>query len=111
MIVRRWHGWAPPGSAPAYAQHVSERVFPGMAAIDGFRGGLIARRDDPNEVEFIVETIWESRDAIRRFAGDSIDNAVVEPAARKLLSRYDDRVRHYELLDSVGDCKCCEVKR
>ena len=111
MIVRRWHGWTPPDSAAAYAEHVSNKVFPGMAGIDGFRGGLIARHDDANEVEFIVETIWESRDAIRSFAGDAIDTAVIEPAARKLLSRYDQHVRHYDLMDSVGDCKCCEVKR
>jgi hypothetical protein len=48
-------------------------------------------------VEFIAITLWESIDAIRKFAGDSIDGAVVEPEARAVLSGFDDFVRHFEL--------------
>ena len=33
------------------------------------------------EVEFLVLTLWESMDAIRAFAGDQPEVAVVEPEA------------------------------
>jgi hypothetical protein len=38
-------------------------------------------------------------DAIRVFAGEDIDLAVVEPKARAVLSHFDGWVRHIELAD------------
>jgi hypothetical protein len=35
--------------------------------------------------------------AVRAFAGAEHDRAVVSPEARRLLSRFDERVRLYEL--------------
>ena len=49
--------------------------------------------------ELVVVTRWTSVDAIRAFAGDEIDVAVVEPAARAVLADFDRRVRHIELAD------------
>jgi hypothetical protein len=41
--------------------------------------------------------------AIRRFAGDIIDRAVVEPAAKAVLTRFDSRVRHFDVvLDALN---------
>lgn len=42
---------------------------------------------------------WESMDAIRRFAGDEPERAVVEPEARAVLKTYDDFVSHYEVVE------------
>ena len=42
-------------------------------------------------------TLWDSMDAIRRFAGEDAEHAVVEPEARAVLAEYDDFVRHYEV--------------
>jgi mannose-6-phosphate isomerase-like protein (cupin superfamily) len=38
-------------------------------------------------------------DAIRSFAGENVDVAVVEPEARAVLEDFDTRVRHIELAD------------
>ena len=48
------------------------------------------------EVAFVTMTLWESLDAIRAFAGEDYEVAVVLPEARKLLSRFDQRSVHYE---------------
>jgi hypothetical protein len=40
-------------------------------------------------------------DAIRRFAGDSISQAVVEPAAVSALKDYDTHVEHHEVVEEV----------
>jgi hypothetical protein len=37
-------------------------------------------------------------EAVRRFAGDEPERAVVEPAARAVLSDFDESVRHYEVV-------------
>jgi hypothetical protein len=54
-------------------------------------------RRDGDEVECIFSTRWTSIRAVREFAGDAYENAVVAPAARGLLSSYDKHVAHYEV--------------
>lgn len=98
MVVRAWRGQATPDHAPAYAKHAVERVFPELSRIDGHRGAYLLRRSDGETVEFLVLTLWESMDAVRRFAGPSPERAVVEPEAQAVLSRFDDFVRHYEVV-------------
>ena len=40
----------------------------------------------------------DSLDAVKQFAGPEPDVAVVEPAAKALLSTFDDTVRHFEVV-------------
>jgi heme-degrading monooxygenase HmoA len=65
--------------------------------IHGHRGARVLRRDDGGQVEFLVMTFWDSMDAVRRFAGEDPERAVVEPEARAVLAEYDELVRHYEV--------------
>jgi heme-degrading monooxygenase HmoA len=103
MIVRIWRGWTLPEKAAAYARHAAETVFPQLRRINGFRSGVLLQRRERDVVEFVVETTWDSLDAIREFAGEHIDRAVVEPRAREVLLRFDEFVRHYELLHNTGE--------
>lgn len=61
---------------------------------------MLERVEIDGGVEIVVVTRWESMGAISAFAGADVDLAVVEPEARAVLSRFDDRVRHIELADS-----------
>jgi len=47
---------------------------------------------------FTSITFFTSLDAIRGFAGDDCELAVVEEAARQALSRWDERVAHHEVV-------------
>jgi len=94
MIARLWRGSAADAAkADAYQRHVKTRVLPELRRIPGHRGAQVLRR----ETEFLVITFWDSMEAIRRFAGDDPERAVVEPEAQAVLSDYDDFVRHYEV--------------
>jgi len=106
MIVRMWRGEAKVANAEAYERFVTTKVFAALPAIPGHRGAYLLKRpiDGGDEVEFIAVTLWESRDAIRGFAGDDIDRAVVEPEARAVLSGFDDFVRHFELAHATPPC-------
>ena len=45
--------------------------------------------------------------AVRGFAGDDYEQAVVEEAARQALSRWDERVSHHEVaVDLRGEGGC-----
>jgi heme-degrading monooxygenase HmoA len=97
VILRIWRGHALAANASAYFHHVTGHVFPGLTKLPGHRGASVLRREADGGVEFVVITRWESLEAVRAFAGDDLDVAVVEPAARALLSEFDPFVRHYEL--------------
>jgi hypothetical protein len=45
-----------------------------------------------------VLTLWDSLEAIRRFAGANLENAVVEPAAQAALVTYDSAVTHHTVV-------------
>lgn len=99
MISRIWHGYTPPDRADAYEGLLREEIFTGIEerAIEGFREIQLFRRDLGDEVEFITVMWFDSWDAVRAFAGEDHEASVVPPAARELLSRFDDRSQHYEV--------------
>ena len=55
------------------------------------------RRDLEDEVEFVTVMWFDSLEAVRAFAGEVYEVAVVPPKARALLSRFDARSQHYEV--------------
>jgi heme-degrading monooxygenase HmoA len=97
MIVRLWRGRASADKADAYEAHVTTAVFPKLVKIEGYLHGRLLRRHVGAQIEFLVLTEWKSWEAIRAFAGDDPDVAVMEPAARAVLAAFDERVQHFEV--------------
>ena len=101
MIARIWHGWTKPQNANAYEALLKEEIFTGIQnrKITGFVGIELFRRDLGSEVEFITLMRFDSLDAIRAFAGEDYEAAVVPAKARELLSHFDGRSQHYEIVE------------
>ena len=99
MIVRIWHGWTTFENADEYESLLKEEIFTGIQNrnINGFRDIQLLRRNTGNEVEFITIMWFDSVDAVREFAGEDYEAAVVPRNARAVLSRFDERSQHYEL--------------
>ena len=99
MISRIWHGWTVPENADAYEALLKSEIFVGIKARDiaGYRGIQLLRRNLGIEVEFITEMWFDSLDAVRVFAGEEYESAVVPPHARLLLAHFDARSQHYEV--------------
>ncbi|HXG63969.1 MAG TPA: antibiotic biosynthesis monooxygenase [Blastocatellia bacterium] len=96
MITRLWHGWTTRENADAYEELLRSEILPGIHRVEGYRGAYLLRRDVADGVEFVTLTFFESLDAVRAFAGEDYEVAVVPPQARELLSRFDQRSVHYE---------------
>jgi heme-degrading monooxygenase HmoA len=98
MISRLWHGWTKRENADAYEELLRSEVLPGIHRVKGFKGAQVLRRDvkDKDEVEFVTLTQFDSLEAVKEFAGEDYEVAVILPEARKLLSRFDARSAHYE---------------
>jgi antibiotic biosynthesis monooxygenase (ABM) superfamily enzyme len=99
MISRVWHGWTRPANADAYEALLKTEIFVGIQhrQIAGYRGIHLFRRSLGAEVEFITVMWFDSLEAVRAFAGEDYEVAVVLPEARALLSRFDARSLHYEV--------------
>jgi heme-degrading monooxygenase HmoA len=102
MIERIWHGWTAREDADEYERLLREEILPSFADADndGYRGARVLRREadgDDALVEFVTVLRFEDLDAVRAFAGEEYREAHVPPAARRVLARYDDRARHYEV--------------
>ena len=97
MIARIWRGWAPLATADDYQRHYETEVSEHLHTVGGFRGARLLRREDGQEVKFTSITFFASLDAIRGFAGDDPEQAVVEETARQALSRWDERMTHHEV--------------
>ena len=99
MIIRIWHGWTTPANADTYEALLKEEIFIGIQNrhIRGFRNIQLLRREAGAEVEFITIMDFDSLAAVREFAGEDYEVAVVPPKARAVLSHFDDRSQHYEL--------------
>ncbi len=99
MISRIWHGWTTPGNADKYEALLKEEIFAGILGrhIRGFRDIQLLRRNVGGEVEFITVMRFDSIDAVREFAGEDYEAAVVPAKARAVLSRFDARSQHYEI--------------
>jgi antibiotic biosynthesis monooxygenase (ABM) superfamily enzyme len=98
-IIRIWHGWTAPANADAYEALLREEIFAGIEnrQIPGYRGIQLLRRVSGDEVEFVTIMRFDDLGAVRAFAGDDYEAAVVPPKARALLSHFDARSQHYEV--------------
>lgn len=99
MIARIWHGWTSPSNADAYESLLKSEIFVGIQDrhIAGYRGIHLFRRNVGDEVEFVTLMWFDSIDAVRAFAGEDYEVAVVPSKARALLLKFDARSQHYEV--------------
>jgi heme-degrading monooxygenase HmoA len=98
VIARVWRGWTSPHNADAYEKFLRTKMFPSIQRVPGYVGADLLRRDARDEIAFVTITRFESLESVRAFAGEDYEQAVVEPEARALLSHFDERSEHYEVV-------------
>lgn len=101
MICRLWRGWTTNDNADAYEGIVRGEVIPSIEAmhIPGFRSIDLVRREREHDVEFMTLMWFDSLDAVRGFMGQDYETAHVPANAQAVLSDFDRRSVHYEVLD------------
>ena len=97
MIERHWKGIARKERANEYIAHLQNDTFKEIKTIKGFISASILKRNLSEGVEFLIITKWETLDAIKQFAGEKIEIAVVPELVRDIMLRYDENVNHYEV--------------
>ena len=101
MIARTWTGVVRRADADAYADYIRETGFAEYGRTAGNRGAWMLRRDDGDRTEFVTLSMWDSVAAIKAFAGEDIEAAVLYPEDERYLVGGESSVAHYEVVDQV----------
>lgn len=95
-VAREWKGRVATARADEYHRY----LLGGVAKLRSTRGCLgvqVMRRDEEGAVEYTVISYWESREAIKAYAGQDIEKPHHLPKDRELLLELPTRVLHYDV--------------
>ena len=98
LIARVWHGVTPAAKADAYTDYLERTGASECRATPGNRGVYVLRRTQGDETEFTFISLWESLDAIRRFAGDDYEKAHYYSEDSDYLLDLEPFVLHYDVV-------------
>ena len=98
MIARIWRGVTRAEQSDAYFAYLERTGLKDYRATAGNRGVWVLRQVHGGEAIFLLISLWDSYDAIRRFAGDAIETAVYYPEDRAFLLELEPTVAHYDVL-------------
>ena len=101
MICRIWHGWTTTENSHRYEEIVRGEVIPAIEARDipGFLAIDLVRRPVPNGYEFATIMWFTGTDSVKAFAGEDYEVAHVPERAREVLSHFDARATHFDVID------------
>ena len=99
MIARIWRGVVRLEDADEYAGYIAETGFAEYGKTAGNRGAWMLRRDEGERTEFLTFTLWDSVEAVKAFAGEDYEAAVLYPEDERYLIEHDPKVKHYEVVD------------
>jgi heme-degrading monooxygenase HmoA len=103
MIVRMWTGTVRTADADEYADYIRDTGFAEYGRTPGNRGAWLLRREHEDSTTFITLSLWDSLDAIRAFAGEDIEAAVLYPEDERYLIDGRSTTVHYEVDDHIPD--------
>jgi len=101
MIARIWHGVTLESKGDEFFNYVMETGVKDYRSTQGNRGVYVLRCIRNGQAEFLLISLWESFEAIRKFAGEDFEKAVYNhPKDKEFLLELEPDVKHYEILAS-----------
>jgi heme-degrading monooxygenase HmoA len=97
VISREWSCRCVQDDADRYEELLLTRILPELDGVEGCHGAYVFRRELADEVEFVVLHLFDSLAALRAFAGEDYETAVVPDKARALLTSFDHKARHFDV--------------
>ena len=98
MIARAWRGATRAEDAETYLEYLHQTGFAEFRNTPGNHGALGLRRIVDGKAEFVILSFWDSEEAIRRFAGENLEQAVFYPEDARYLVARELHVSHYDVV-------------
>ena len=97
MIARIWHGVTEREKADEYVNYLNRTGIPDSRATPGNRGMFVLRRIEGGHAHFLTLSLWDSMEAIKKFAGEDCERARYYPEDENYLLELEPGVEHYEV--------------
>lgn len=98
MIARTWHGRVPAARADAYEAFLHRTGLADITATPGNRGLMLFRRTIDDVTHFVLTSLWDSVEAIQRFAGEDYAKARYYDEDDDYLLEREPFVTHYDVI-------------
>jgi len=107
MIARIWKGTTTAEHVEAYGEYMNATGVVEFESTPGNAGVVVTRRIVDGVAEFTFISLWESMDAIKRFAGPDPERAVFYPEDDRYLVTRWRSVEHHDVVGGhmAGDRK------
>ncbi len=102
-IGRMWRGWTSSDQAAGYEAVFRDVVLPELRDVAGCQGAYLLRRDDADGAEFVTLTLFDSLDAVRAFACEQYETAVISNEARAVLRDFETAAQHFTVVTTPND--------
>lgn len=102
MIARTWHGRVPAAKADAYEAFLHRTGTRDIVATPGNRGVMVLRRTLDGVTHFVLTSLWDSIEAIQRFAGEDYERARYYDEDDDFLLEREPLVTHYDVVYATG---------
>lgn len=99
MIARTWGGKVPEAQAGAFHRHLLLTGVADYRAQDGCLEVRLWRRDAEGWAHFLLSSVWRDMAAVRAYAGETPEVAVLYPGDDAFGLVPDRDVTHYHVLD------------
>ena len=100
MIARLWHGITAASKADEYLEYLDKTGIQDYRATEGNLSVQLLRRIEGEQAHFLIITLWESVEAIKKFAGEEYEKARYYPEDQYFLLEFEEKVVHYEVMSS-----------
>ncbi len=98
MIARTWHGVTPASKAEEYTAYLNRTGVPDYQASPGNLGVYVLRRTEGERTHFMLISLWNSLESIKKFAGEEHERARYYPEDTEYLLELEPTVTHYEVI-------------
>lgn len=98
MIARSWHGRVRTAQADDYFAYLQRTGLADYRATPGNLGVLVQRWTEGDVSHYLLTTLWESLDAIKRFAGEDYQAPRYYPEDDDFLLEREPHVTHTTVL-------------
>ncbi|NPA73397.1 MAG: antibiotic biosynthesis monooxygenase [Epsilonproteobacteria bacterium] len=96
-IMRLWHGRVKRDRADEYERFMIEKAAPDYGSVEGLLKLYFQRKDEKEISHFLLVTIWDSMESVKKFAGDNPKIAKYYPEDDEFLLEKEKETELYEI--------------
>jgi len=80
---------------------MKDRAAPDYSSVDGLKKLYFLRREDDDAAHFLLVTLWDSMESVKKFAGEQPGNARYYPEDDTFLLEKEATSAHYEVFFEI----------